>query len=572
MASLGTLVVALKADTAQFKKGMKSAGAEMQGFASTITALAAGAAGAGMLKLAADAETLQVKLKTLLGDGASAAAMFKEIGEFAAKTPFQKLEIGNAAQMLLAFNVEGKDVAKTLQMIGDISAMTGKPIGELAELYGKAQIAGRLMGDDVNQIMNAGIPILEELAKQFGVSTTEVRKLVSAGKVTAVNLTTAFESMTTGAGKFAGGMEALSQSAGGVFSTLKDNVFTLAEEIGAVFLPAAKEMMSSLTRIIQNTQNLPRGLARLGAALVAVAVAFKAVALAQMAFAKAAVIAQALSGPKGWATLAIGLTIAAGAMLAVDSAMEGVSAEAAEVAVQVDKANQAISETGAATKRAGRDLTQLSEDLQSFSEMVATGPEAFFEKMVEAAKVVRRISSSWDEYESRMARVVAQQSGYNDALRQAKDELALAQGATSAGQEEQRFRDMGVSEQELQTLRKIREQKEAIEEQQRRETEQKKEALKIAKAQKSLDRFRFNEELSAARASASQAKSRLKAPGGAGIATRGSSEALSTILKAGRKIPEQALAQHKKANKLLEDLLAEQRANAIAEFTAQGAV
>jgi tape measure domain-containing protein len=572
MASLGDLVVRLTANNDQFNRTMKNSQDTLGRFSKAVLALAAGAGGIGILKLAADAETLQVKLRTLLGSGEAAGQMFKDISQFAAETPFQKLDIGNAAQQLLSFNVPAKDVIKSLQMIGDIAAMTGTPIRELAELYGKAQVQGRLMGDDITQITGRGIPIIQELAKQFGVAEKEVKGLVAAGKVTAKHLTIAFESMTTGAGKFAGGMKDLSQTTAGQFSTLKDNIVGVAETMGAVFLPTVNKLLGGLTKVIQTTTSLPQGLARLGAALVAVAVAFKAITVAQAAFTKAAVVAQALSGPKGWAQLAIGLTVAAGAMYVVDSAMADVGAQTEETTQHIERANAALNNTAGAARNSGRDVKQLSDDLKTFEGLVATGPEAFFVKMVEAAKAVRRISSSWEEYENNMRRVVNQQSGFNDTLRQAQDDLALAQGGSAIDQQIQRFRDLGVQEEELATLRKILEQREAITRQQEEEEKRKRDALKLARAQQGLDKFRMSEQIAAARKEVSQTKSRLAATGGAGIAVRGSQEALSTILGASRKVPEQALAEHKKANAKLQKLLDAQRAEKIAEFTQQGAV
>ena len=90
MASLGTLVVNLKANTDQFKRGMQSAEATMGSFRDAAFAAATGAAGLGLLKLAADAETLKVKLEVLLKSGSAANEMFRKIGDFAASTPFQK--------------------------------------------------------------------------------------------------------------------------------------------------------------------------------------------------------------------------------------------------------------------------------------------------------------------------------------------------------------------------------------------------------------------------------------------------------------------------------------------------
>ena len=115
-----------------------------RGVGSFFALFAAGATAKAMLGLATDAEQLHVKFRVLLKSGTAATAMLKNVGEFAASTPFQKMDIANAAQKLLAFNVPAKDVMTSIRQIGDISALTGNSITEMAELYGKANVQGRL--------------------------------------------------------------------------------------------------------------------------------------------------------------------------------------------------------------------------------------------------------------------------------------------------------------------------------------------------------------------------------------------------------------------------------------------
>ncbi|MCP4505637.1 MAG: tape measure protein, partial [Fuerstiella sp.] len=236
MASIGNLVVNLTAKTDKFRKGMSGARRQLASFAKASFAIG-GVAGAGMLKLAADAEVLEVKMRVLLKSGDKAKTMIEEISQFAAATPFQKMEIGEAAQKLLAFNVPAGKVMDTLKNIGDISALTGNRISEMAELYGKANVQGRLFGEDINQLTGRGIPIIQELAKQFGVAESEVKGLVEAGKVSAANIETAFQSMTASGGQFAGGMAERSKTTAGKPSTRKDHIAEPGTTPGKVLLP-----------------------------------------------------------------------------------------------------------------------------------------------------------------------------------------------------------------------------------------------------------------------------------------------------------------------------------------------
>jgi tape measure domain-containing protein len=266
VATLGDLVVNLSANTQRLKSGLNRGQQDVQSFstratstiqkgvstmraalgsiAGTLGTLSVAGAVVGMVKLAADAETLSVQLEVLTGSAGAAAKVMKDVSKFAASTPFQKAEIGKAAKQLLAFNGEADNVIDELRMIGDLAAATGIPLGDLAEIYGKARVQGRLFGEDINQLTGRGIPIVTALATQFGVAESEIKKMVSEGKVGFPELERAFKDMTGDGGKFAGMMERLSETTAGKFSTMKDNFIEIGTELGTQLLPAVNELLS----------------------------------------------------------------------------------------------------------------------------------------------------------------------------------------------------------------------------------------------------------------------------------------------------------------------------------------
>lgn len=204
------------------------------------------AAGGAMLKLAADAETLNTQFKVLIGSQEGAAKLMDEIDRFAASTPFQKMDIADAARQLLAFGGSADTAVDELKMLGDLAAGTGQPIGELAELYGKAKVQGRLFGEDINQLTGRGIPIIQALAKEFGVAESEVKGLVTEGKVGFPEMQRALAGMTGPGGKFAGLMAELSGTTAGKFSTFVDNMKLFGQQMGEVLLPHASALLDSM--------------------------------------------------------------------------------------------------------------------------------------------------------------------------------------------------------------------------------------------------------------------------------------------------------------------------------------
>lgn len=174
--------------------------------------------------LAANFEQAQVALETMLGSGEKAKTLLKELSDFAAATPFEFPELVDASKKLIAFGIDAKELVPTLRSIGDIASGVGVPVSELAEIFGKAKVQGRLMAEDINQLTGRGIPIIQELAKQFGVAESEVRGLVTAGAIGFPQLDKAFKDLTSGGGKFTGMMEKQSRTVTGLMSTLKDSI------------------------------------------------------------------------------------------------------------------------------------------------------------------------------------------------------------------------------------------------------------------------------------------------------------------------------------------------------------
>jgi tape measure domain-containing protein len=240
-------------------KGIKSIGTGTGGAFKNVAAFATGAlpfAAVGAMKLAADAETLAIKMKVLTGSTDEASRVMGQLDQFAADTPFQKMEIGDAVQQLLAFGSSSATVFDEMKMLGDISAATGTPIGEMAELYGKAQVQGRLFAEDINQLTGRGIPIIGELAKQFGVSESEVKKLVEAGKIGFPEMQKGLAAMAGHGGKFGGMMAELSTTTAGRFSTFVDNVYLLGTQIGSQLLPVANELLVWGTNFVASADGI----------------------------------------------------------------------------------------------------------------------------------------------------------------------------------------------------------------------------------------------------------------------------------------------------------------------------
>jgi tape measure domain-containing protein len=240
--SIGNLNVKLTAGLSGFARGMQRGGGyvdtlqnKVGGLTSKIGKLATvggallGAGGllAGLgtgVKLAAEYEQAGVAMATMIGSASKAEAVLADLNDFAASTPFEMPGLTDATKKLLAFGSTPDAVIGELRMLGDIAAGIGQPVDQLAELYGKARVSGRLFAEDVNQLTGRGIPIIAALAKQFGVADAEVKSLVQSGRVNFGHLQAALQDLTADGSQFGGMMAAQSQTLAGRWSTLRDNV------------------------------------------------------------------------------------------------------------------------------------------------------------------------------------------------------------------------------------------------------------------------------------------------------------------------------------------------------------
>ena len=253
-----------EASHGKMQGGLQSTKAALAGMNGAALAVAGAVSGAGIaaIKFAGELEQTQLALEVLLGDAEQASRIKDEWTALAAETPFNSADIDSAGKKLLAFGVGADDVTDSLRRIGDISAATGSSISDIADIYGKAKVQGRLFAEDINQFQGRGIPVVQSLAKVLGVAETNVKDLVAEGKVGFPELEKAFKDMTSEGGQFSGMMEKLSTSTMGQFSSLVDNAQLTLAKFGQMLLPLANDAMAAISGILEKIQSMDAGTQR----------------------------------------------------------------------------------------------------------------------------------------------------------------------------------------------------------------------------------------------------------------------------------------------------------------------
>lgn len=227
--------------------GMKAGIAGAVLGAAALGTMVFGAVKEGMTRAitqAAEMEQVEISFEVLTGGPEQAKTLLGEIKTLAANTPLSFGDLAGAGRQLAAFKEPLETLPDTLRRIGDISSGIGAPIGEIAELYGKARVQGTLFAEDINQLTGRGIDVISQFAAQLGVSTGEVKKLASEGKVSFSMLETAFASMTDEGGTFADMMARQSKTVAGLWSTLKDNVTMAITAMGSPINDAIRPILA----------------------------------------------------------------------------------------------------------------------------------------------------------------------------------------------------------------------------------------------------------------------------------------------------------------------------------------
>lgn len=253
-------------------------------------------------------QQLEIAFGTMLKSKEKANALMAQMTDLAAKTPFGLQEVSEGAKRLLAFQVPAEEVTETLRRMGDVAAGLGVPMGQLIHVYGQVKAQGKLMTNDLYQFMNAGIPIIAELSKVVGKSETEIKDMVSAGKIGFAEVQAVIKGMTDEGGLFYNLMAEQSKTLSGQLSNLEDNFDNMLNEIGKATEGIASGAISSVAFLVENYQTLGKVIA----GLIATYGAYRTAVLVNIALTKGwAVAAKEDAIAKGIQTIATNAATAA---------------------------------------------------------------------------------------------------------------------------------------------------------------------------------------------------------------------------------------------------------------------
>ncbi len=214
--------------------------------------------GRSIIQIRGEMQGLSLAFETMLGSKAKADKMMSDIVEFAMGTPYTVTEVADNVKQLIAMNAAGDDVMETFKSIGDVAAGVNVPISRIAINYGQVAALGKLQQREIRDFAMAGIPIVGELAKQFGVAEDEIMAMVEAGQIGFPAVQKAFASMSGEGGRVFNMMEKLNSTVTGQLSRLQDAIQQMMNKIGESNEGMIYKGIDGASYLIENYEKIGR--------------------------------------------------------------------------------------------------------------------------------------------------------------------------------------------------------------------------------------------------------------------------------------------------------------------------
>jgi tape measure domain-containing protein len=216
---------------------------------------------------AGEIEKNTVAFTVLLGSGEKAQKMMSDLKQFGLETPFELPGIVEASKKLLGFGISAESMIPTLRRLGDAAMGNQEVFERISDAYGKSATKGKVTFEELNRFLEAGVPILGQLAQNYGVTTGQMSKMIEDGKVGFSALDKALTSLTTGNGQFAGMMEKQSHTFLGIMSNAKDAIGALLAAMGEQMLPGLKVLGEAFIGASKDGGSLMKMMTKMGEGL-----------------------------------------------------------------------------------------------------------------------------------------------------------------------------------------------------------------------------------------------------------------------------------------------------------------
>lgn len=221
------------------------------------------ALGSEMIRVRGEFQAADTAIQTLLGSKKKADALMSQVREYAKISPLEFSDVTQATQMMLGFNIEAEKVPRFLAAIGDVSMGDTQKFNSLTLAFSQMSAAGKLMGQDLNQMIGQGFNPLQIMSEKTGKSIAQLKDEMSKGAISAEMVQQAFIDATSAGGKFYNMSENASKTINGQLSMMQDAMDSVFNELGQKSEGIIMGSIQMTTSLIENYETIGKVLAGL---------------------------------------------------------------------------------------------------------------------------------------------------------------------------------------------------------------------------------------------------------------------------------------------------------------------
>lgn len=221
------------------------------------------ALGSEIIRVRGEFQAADTAIQTLLGNKERADALMAQVREYAKVSPLEFSDVTTATQMMLGFNIEAEKVPRFLSAIGDVSMGNTQKFNSLTLAFSQMSAAGKLMGQDLNQMINAGFNPLQTMSEKTGKSIATLKDEMSKGAVSAEMVQQAFIDATSAGGRFYNMSENASKEINGQLSMMYDALDSVFNDLGQKSGGVIMSGIQATTSLVENYETVGKVLAGL---------------------------------------------------------------------------------------------------------------------------------------------------------------------------------------------------------------------------------------------------------------------------------------------------------------------
>lgn len=200
----------------------------------------------------AQIEQYTTSFETMTGSAEKAKEIVETLKTTASKTPFELTGLAETTQLLMNYGFSADGAIEKMTMLGDISQGNSDKMNRIATAYGQMSSAGKVLLEDVKQMIEAGFNPLQEISETTGESMGSLYDRISKGTMSVDEITASMERSTSEGGKYFKSMEKQSETLNGKLSTLGDTVKSKLGEAFQIVNDKLKDILPSVIEFIEN--------------------------------------------------------------------------------------------------------------------------------------------------------------------------------------------------------------------------------------------------------------------------------------------------------------------------------